>query len=285
MVIFDQLLLSSTSPSSSTSSFTSLNYINLYPLRSSSKLASKSTSTSTFKLSSYRKDRLNYPTRVHRFSNLYGTILYCQDYLKKINQKDKFWKKFSKHQDLVRKFSTDFDDNFDPIWAYNNGHHHHGQHHRQQQQQLALKQQKQWQNYPRLFDVENENGNFRNKPKHHWNRGTIFENVTFEWQVRSTITFQNGKRISTQEAMMENGGSRDDGSFQKAFDQNSLRSINNADGSMILAPFDSSDFVPEIHDVQYRCVLHLPNRIGSIASEEIHIQAVNLFIVFLLVPL
>ena len=181
---------------------------------------------------------------VHRFSNQYGTVLSCSDY-------------------LVSSFtqtSTSSSSSLSPPLILNGV-------------QLDLR------TMIRNYVINRRDQNDQQSSQHRQHHSPLMNrfNITIQWEVRP-INNLYGRTPSSSGSSSSSSSGSTMGSmnvvnrqYDIAHDRANLRYSNSIDGTLSFTPFDQGSFVAEIHDAYYRCLLQLPQ--GSLASREIHVQA------------
>lgn len=106
-------------------------------------------------------------------------------------------------------------------------------------------------------------------------------NVSITWQVRSNVNSNKYHHSYTSvsslgKASLASGANKptttaDHQQFRKVNNHANLRYINPTEGTLSFSPFDSIDFLPDIHDAYYQCLVRLPQ--GVLISREVHLQA------------
>ena len=179
-------------------------------------------------------------TSVHRFSNLYGTVLSCADYLSTT---------FHAHADKPQQ-SSGSSVPLSPQFTINGV-----------QLDLRTLLRSHLLNY--RDDIRDQQQH--NSHLHHSSNNRF--NVTIRWEVRTLETGPNFRSSSQSSSNTPNRAA----SYELSHDRANLRYSNIFDGTLSFAPFEVGAFVPDIHDAFYRCLLHLPQ--GVLASREVRVQA------------
>lgn len=204
-------------------------------------------------------------TSVKRFSNLYGTVVSCVDYLLS-----------GVTISPVNTGANSHNGNNNN----NNGVHHHHSFSRLftvngiQLDIVSALNNNNYRDQSRLTDTGSDaigtgKVNYGEQQQHQQQQ----QNYTFSWQVRTNVNSNKYRHSSTASTSGVKSNPVDP--FVQVFNRANQRYVNSIDGTLSFAPFEQGEFVPEIHDAYYQCLLHLPQ--GILTSQEIHIQAGKCF--------
>lgn len=155
---------------------------------------------------------------VHRFSNLYGTVLSCGDFL---SSSHLLAHNSDSHHLSSSSSSSSFSLNGVPLDL-----------------RTLLRSH-----------LLNYRDDIRGESAHHSSNGHHRFNATIRWEVRAVANYRTSASSSSS--------SNRAGAYEYAHNRAGLRYGNIYDGTLSFAPFDVGAFVPDIHDAYYRCLLHL----------------------------
>lgn len=210
---------------------------------------------------------LNSSPSVHRFSNLYGTVLSCADYFSSSSSSIAHHQTGGNlNQDRASSSSSSLPSS-QPQFSINGV---------QFDLRALLRNSPQQPIDPQFQDHLHSLHHNSQQQQNSAYRGF---NVTIRWEVRSLSSSTSSSSSSTANYRSSSSSSSSKSpnnvhqNYDFAHDRASLRYSNLIDGTLSFAPFDSGAFVPEIHDAAYRCLLQLGPQVGVLASREVRVQA------------